>query len=197
MLEIFSKLNAKRANIAGNGQSLLDVTDICGLLASLDQRHSWYVYAMIEQRRCYNMELLHKYCEQLILQEMLKRKFQPKKVGPSEFASGVTKAALYAYFNPKGKCHKCNGFGKIGIKKCPKCNGNGAREHNWLDRLRYGFPMRNDLSSNWYLKICSHYDSYVVSILIEIENDIIDALKLLKKQERIYRIQDNEVLFHD
>lgn len=80
MLEQFARLNAKTASFKSSGNApLLDVTDLCGVLASLPDQHSWYIYAMIEQRRAYNMELLHHYFKSLVLQEMRQRKFKSKK----------------------------------------------------------------------------------------------------------------------
>lgn len=193
MLEQFAKLNAKTLNItAGSGiKPLLEITDLCGVLASLEDHHSWYVYAMIEQRRAYNMDLLHRYCQQIILQEMLKRKFKSKIITASEFAHGVTKAALYAHFHPKGKCKACNGLGFKAATRCEMCGGKGSREYNWSERVEYGFPMRKDLTRKWYLKSCSHYDRLVTSIMYEIQGDLIEKLTQIKRQAKAYRREEN------
>ncbi|MDC4361040.1 hypothetical protein NQ651_17805, partial [Acinetobacter baumannii] len=173
----------------------LDKVDLCGVLASLEDHHAWYVYAMIDQRRSYNMELLHTYLMQVLLQEMLSRRFFPKKVKPSEFAYGVTKAVIYAHFHPKGKCRACNGFGKVGAKECDKCDGKGTKDHNWSERLEYGFPMKDGLTRSWYRIVCQPYDRFLESKLAEIQNDLHEKLSKLKKIEKSYRREENENLF--
>ncbi|EOG9726789.1 hypothetical protein U2E72_13210 [Acinetobacter baumannii] len=196
MLEQFARLNAgTQSLVVSNKVPLLDTADLCGVLASLEDHHSWYVYAMIDQRRSYNMELLHTYLMQLLLQEMLLRRFYPKKVKPSEFAYGVTKAVIYAHFHPKGKCKACNGFGVVGAKPCVKCDGKGTKEHNWSERLEYGFPMHKGLTRSWYRIVCQPYDRFLESKLAEIQNDLHEKLLKLKKIEKAYRREENESLF--
>lgn len=198
MLEQFARLNAKTASYVSSGIApLLDVTDLCGILASLPDQHSWYIYAMIEQRRAYNMDLLHRYCQQLVLQEMLERKLKLKIITTHELAHGVTKAVIYAHFHPKGKCNTCNGLGFIAAKKCEKCVGAGSIGHKWAERLEYGFPMRKDLSRQWYRKVCSHYDQLVESILIELQIDLAEKLHRMKKQARQFKEMDNASLLDD
>lgn len=198
MLEQFARLNAgTQSLVVSNKVPLLDTADLCGVLASLDDHHSWYVYAMIDQRRSYNMELLHTYLMQLLLQEMLSRRFFPKKVKPSVFAYGVTKAVIYAHFHPKGKCRACYGLGKISSKACEKCDGKGIKEHSWAERLEYGFPLSEGLglTRSWYRVVCQPYDRFLESKLAEIQNDLHEKLLRLKKIEKAYRREENESLF--
>ena len=188
MLELFARLNPKRINQVGSTSTpLIEITDLCGVLAKLDDQHSWYIYAMIEQRRSYNMDLLHKYCQQLILQEMLLRKFKSRLVMPNEFAYGITKAVIYSHFHSKGKCSKCNGLGRIGTKKCEKCEGKGFKEYTHAEKVTYGFPLRPDLSRKWYQQVCRSYDQFTESILIELRNDLISSLQSIKKQALQYK----------
>lgn len=200
MLEQFAKLNAKTASFKSSGIApLLDVTDLCGVLASLPEQHSWYIYAMIEQRRAYNMELLHKYFQGLVLQEMLKRKFKSKLVIPREFSYGVTKAVLNAHFHPRGKCKSCQALGKISSVKCTVCNGTGraSPEHSWADKVKYGFPLRTDLSRKWYQQSCGYYDQFLMSTLAQIQIDLDAALHKVRQQARQYQREENECLFDD
>lgn len=198
MIELFAKLNPKRINQVGSTLTpLIETTDLCGVLANLEDQHSWYIYAMIDQRRSYNMELLHKYCQQLILQEMLLKKFKSKLVKPSEFAYGVTKAVIYSHFNSKGKCPKCNGLGRIGKKPCEKCDGKGFREYSHSEKICYGFPMRSDLSRQWYRQSCNYYDQFIESFLIELRNDLIAGLSTIKKQALQYKREEETDLFDD
>jgi len=198
MLEIFARLNAKTATFTSSGiKPLLEVSDLCGILAKLPEQHSWYIYAMVEQRRAYNMDLLHRYCQQLVLEEMRRREFKSKIIKQSDFAYGVTKAALYAHFHPKGKCKACNGIGYKAAKQCKKCEGGGSQWHNWADRVEYGFPLRKDLTRDWYRKSCQHYDNFVGSTLAEIQIDLMDKLKHIKTQERAYRREENVSLFDE
>lgn len=195
MLEQFARLNAKTASFKSSGIApLLDVTDLCGVLASLDDYHGWYVYAMIEQRRAYNMELLHVHCQQLVIQEMRGRGYKSKLVTVKDFSYGVTKATLFAHFNPRGKCGACNGLGFKLAVKCVKCDGRGAKEHNWADKLSYGFPLREDLSRKWYAQSCGHYDRFINSLLIEIQQDLIDKLDRVKKQAKQYKRENESLL---
>lgn len=198
MLELFAKLNAKRVNLnGGSAQALIDVSDLCGVLAALSDVHSWYIYAMIDQRRSYNMELLHKHFEQVVLQEMLNRKYTPEKVKPREFAEGVTKAVVYAHFHHKGKCKACNGLGRKGAEKCKKCEGKGSQSHTWSERVGYGFPLREDLSRKWYRISCGHYDQTIESELLKISDDLYQAIRKIKKQALQYRREESEDLFDD
>lgn len=194
MLEQFARLNAKTASFKSSGIApLLDVTDLCGVLASLPEQHSWYIYAMIEQRRAYNMELLHKYFQGLVLQEMLKRKFKSKLVKAGEFSYGVTKAVLNAHFHPRGKCRSCQAIGKISSVKCTVCKGTGraSPEHSWADKVKYGFPMREDLSRKWYHQSCGYYDQFLTSTLAQIQIDLDAALYRVKQQARQYKHNEN------
>ncbi|WP_111860945.1 hypothetical protein [Acinetobacter sp. CFCC 10889] len=199
MIELFARLNPKSINQVGSTSTpLIEITDLCGVLAKLGEQHSWYIYAMIEQRRSYNMDLLHKYCQQVILQEMLLRKFKSKLVKPSEFAYGITKAVIYSHFHSKGKCPKCNGLGRIGTKKCEKCEGSGNKEYSHEEKVSYGFPMRKDLSRQWYRQSCNHYDQFVECLLIELRNDLFFELDIIKKQALQYkRDEENADLFDD
>lgn len=178
---------------------LLEVTDLCGVLASLDDLHSWYVYAMIDQRRSYNMELLHSYCKHIVLQELRKRQkkshARPYKVQPNDMAEGITKAALYAHFYPKGTCAKCKGLGFSLAKKCDNCGGKGVKEVNWAERVAYGFPMRPDLCRKWYIQSCEKYDRLVGSVLIDIQLDLVEALKKAQRDVIEYQRESNEKLF--
>lgn len=201
MLEQFARLNAKTASYKSSGiVPLLEVTDICGVLAQLPEHHSWYIYAQIEQRRAYNMDLLHRYFQQLVLQEMLIRKFKPKLIKPSEFAYGIAKAVLNEHFHPFGKCRSCQALGKISSVKCTVCNGTGRSkpDHSWSDKVKYGFPMRPDLSRKWYQQSCGHYDQFLKSTIATIQNDLVNALNRVKRQARqIKRAEENESLFDD
>ena len=198
MLEIFAKLNAKRINQnGGSSKPLIEITDLCGVLASLSDIHSWYIYSMIEQRRSYNMELLHIYFEQVVLQEMIQRKFKSRKLSPVEFSKGVTKAAIYAHFQHKGKCGACNGVGRIGSTKCKKCDGKGSQDYTRTEKINYGFPMRHDLTRKWYQQSCEHYDQLIESHLLEIRDDLAKSLSKIKSQARQYRREENEELFDD
>lgn len=198
MLEQFARLNAKTASLKISGNlPLLDVTDLCGVLALLDEHHSWYIYAMIEQRRAYNMELLHKYIQQLVMQEMRKREFKSRKVKLMDFAYGVTKAALFAHFNPRGKCKVCNGLGFKAAKRCEHCNGKGTREYNWSEKVQYGFPNRRDLTRDWYRKSCGYYDQFIESILHEIAAELSEKLNKVRRQAIAYKRLESAVLFDD
>lgn len=200
MLEQFARLNAKTASFKSSGNApLIDVADLCGVLASLPDQHSWYIYAMIEQRRAYNMELLHKYFQGLVLQEMLKRKFKSKLINHREFSYGVAKAVLNAHFHPRGKCKSCQAIGKISSVKCTVCNGTGraSPEHSWADKVKYGFPLRTDLSRKWYHQSCGHYDQLLASTLAQFQIDLIDELQKVKKQAKQYKREENENLFDE
>ena len=198
MLEQFARLNAKTASFQSSGIApLLEVTDLCGVLASLPEQHSWYIYAMIEQRRAHNMDLLHRYIQQLVLQEMYRKELKLRIVTSKDFAYGVTKAALYAHFNPKGKCKACNGLGFKAAKPCNKCDGNGAYEHNWSEKVEYGFPLRKDLSRKWYQQSCGPYDNYVTSILIDIQIDLSEKLYQVKQQAKRFKYMESESLFDE
>lgn len=198
MLEQFARLNAKTASFKPTGIApLLEVTDLCGVLASLEDHHSWYIYAMIEQRRAYNMDLLHRYIQQIILQEMHSRNFASRLIDSKDFAYGVTKAALYAHFHPKGKCKACNGLGFKAATQCEKCRGKGSQEYGWAERVEYGFPTRKDLTRKWYQQSCKHYDSLVGSILAEIQQDLIDKLYRVKQQAQHYKRLENASLFDE
>lgn len=196
MLEQFARLNAKTTTFKSSGvMPLLDVSDLCGILASLQEQHSWYVYAMIDQRRSYNMEKLHVYCQQLVLQEMRSRGFKSRIINTQDFAYGVTKAALYAHFNPKSKCNACNGLGFKAASRCEKCNGRGSKEHSWAERVEYGFEMRKDLTRKWYQQSCQPYDNFIQSLIGEIQVDLCQQLERLKKQAIAYKRAENEELF--
>lgn len=198
MIEQFARLNAGTQTFNSSGHwPLLDEVDLCGILARLSDKHSWYVYAMIDQRRSYNMDLLHRYFTQVVLQEMLRKKYRSEKVKASEFAYGVTKAVIHAHFNPKGKCGYCNGIGRIGTSLCSKCLGSGVKMHNWSEKLNYGFPMRSDLSRKWYRVSCGYYDQFIESFLIEIRSDLIESLHQHKLIEKAYRREVNECLFDE
>lgn len=200
MLEQFARLNAKTASFKSSGNApLLDVTDLCGVLASLPDQHSWYIYAMIEQRRAYNMELLHHYFKSLVLQEMRQRKFKSKKVESLDFAYGVTKAVLNAHFHPRGKCKSCQALGKISGVKCTVCNGTGraAPAQTWSEKVKYGFPLRKDLDRKWYHQSCGHYDQLLTSTLAQIQIDLESALQKVKRHAIQYRREENESLFDD
>lgn len=201
MLEQFARLNAKTASFKSSGIApLLDVTDLCGVLANLPEQHSWYIYAMIEQRRAYNMELLHKYCQGLVLQEMRTKKFKSKLVKPGEFAYGVTKAVLNAHFHPRPKCHTCQALGRISGVTCTVCKGTGRapQDHSWAKKVQYGFPLRKDLSRKWYQQSCGHYDQFLTSVLAQIQIDLSDALARVKRQAREYqRQEENGNLFDE
>lgn len=198
MIEIFARLNAKTATFKPSGNTpLLDVTDLCGVLASLKEQHSWYVYALINQRRSYNMELLHVYCQQSIMQEMRSRNFKSSKGAVSDIAYGITKAAIYAHFHPKGTCATCNGLGFKNATKCEPCNGKGIKEHKWSERVIYGFPLRKDLSRHWYAKVCERYDRLVESMLLDIQVDLVSALEKVNRQAIAYRREENKGLFDE
>lgn len=199
MIELFAMLNPKSINLNGSSSSsLIENTDLCGILASLDEIHSWYIYSMIEQRRTYNMSLLHAHFKQVVLQEMLARRFKSKLLKPSEFAEGVTKAAIYAHFHHKGKCGACSGLGLIGRSKCKKCDGGGSKEYSHSEKVNYAFPMRTDVSRKWYQKSCVHYDQIIVSELYEIRQDLLRSLAKVKSQALQYRRDEvNEALFDE
>lgn len=199
MIEMFAKLNAKTISLTGGGGQLIDVSDLCGVLASLEDRHSWYIYAMIEQRRAYNMELLHKHFQYLIIQEMRARKFyvKTKEITIADLAYGISRAVVYAHFHHKGKCKECNGIGKKGAEKCKKCEGKGSVVYGWAEKVNYGFPYRDDLNRKWYQSVCGHYDSYVESLLYEINLELVMALSRIKKQALQYRRAENESLFDE
>jgi excinuclease UvrABC ATPase subunit len=202
MLEQFARLNAGTQTInAENKVPLLDKADLCAVLAKLEGHHSWYIYAMIDQRRSYNMELLHTYLEQHVRAAMLERKFRSKLVTPVEFAIGVTKAVVYSHFHPKGKCGKCNGIGRIGTSLCTTCTGTGTKEHKWTEKLKYGFPFNDRVSRKWYEKSCIYYDRLVESLLVAIQDDLRKELIKLNRIEKAYRRDDessvNESLFDD
>ena len=198
MLEQFARLNAKTASFKSSGIApLLDVTDLCGVLASLPDQHSWYIYAMIEQRRAYNMDLLHRYIQQLVLQEMSQRSFKSRIVTAYDFSYGVTKAALNAHFTPKGKCKTCNGLGFKAATQCPTCYGRGSQEHNWAEKVEYGFPMRKDLTRQWYKQSCGHYDQFVFSVLADIEIDLCEKLIRIKQQAKQFKRMESESLFDE
>jgi len=198
VIEQFARLNAGTQTFISNGQApLLDKSDLCGVLANLSEKHSWYVYAMIDQRRSYNMDLLHRYFTQVILQEMLRKKYRSEKVSASEFAYGVTKAVVHAHFNPKGKCGYCNGIGRVGTSLCVKCTGSGVKVHNWSEKLNYGFPMRSDLTRKWYRVSCGYYDQFIESFLVEIHSELFESLRQLKLIEKQYRREENECLFDE
>lgn len=198
MIELFAKLNAKSISQNGGSASpLIEISDLCGVLASLDDVHSWYIYAMIDQRRSYNMSLLHTHFEQLVLQEMIARKFKSKKLSPREFTEGVTKAVIYAHFHHKGKCRACAGQGRKGAEKCKKCDGKGTQEYTRSEKINYGFPMRTDLSRKWYEGSCEHYDQLIESELAQIRDDLITGIKKIKHQALQYRREENEDLFDE
>lgn len=198
MLEQFARLNAKSLSLKSSGLlPLLDVTDLCGVLASLPEQHSWYIYAMIDQRRSYNMEKLHVYCQQHVLQEMRSRGFKSRIIKHQDFAYGVTKAALYAHFHPKAKCSVCNGLGFKAAKQCEKCRGRGSIEYNWSERVAYGFNDRPDLTRKWYQQSCQHYDNFISSLIGEIRADLEIKLKQIKQQAVHYKYSDNEELFSE
>lgn len=206
MLEQFARLNAGTQTIVSENKiPLLDKADLCAVLAKLGRHHSWYIYAMIDQRRGYNMELLHKYLEQYVLAAMYERKFRSKLVTPSEFAMGVTKAVVYSHFHPKGKCGKCSGLGYIGTSLCHNCGGTGTKEHKRSDKIKYGFPFNEHVSRKWYEKSCTFYDRLVDGLLVDIQLELKDELIKLNRIEKAYRRNDefaalaaaNESLFDD
>lgn len=203
MLEQFARLNAGTQTIvADNKIPLLDKADLCAVLAKLENHHSWYIYAMIDQRRSYNMDLLHRYLEQHVRAAMLERKFRSKLVTPIEFATGVTKAVIYSHFHPKGKCGKCNGLGHIGTSLCHVCNGTGTKEHKWSEKIKYGFPFNAKVSRKWYVKSATYYDKLIEAVLVDIQLQLRNELIKLNRIEKAYRRNDemaaeNETLFDD
>ena len=198
MLEQFARLNAKTINLKPTGMlPLIDVTDLCGVLASLEDQHSWYIYAMIEQRRAYNMDLLHRYLQQLVMQETHNRGFKSKLLSSTDFAYGVTKATLYAHFHPKGKCKACNGLGFKAAEPCKKCEGSGTNEYNWSEKVEYGFPLRKDLTRKWYHQSCGYYDQFINSLLAEIRIDLHDALYRVKQQAKRFKREESAGLFDE
>lgn len=198
MLEIFARLNAKGLVITGSGsKALIDIHDLCGILASLDEHHSWYVYALIEQRKSYNMDLLHRYCQQILLQEMNRRKFKSKIIKKDDCAYGITKAVLYGHFHSKGKCDACNGLGFKAKKRCIKCDGKGIASYKWAEKVSYGFPFRKDLTRKWYQSSCSTYDHYLQSILWEIHNEVAAKLSKVRRQAKDIAFGGTGELFDD
>lgn len=220
MLELFARLNVKTPNYEpsqGDGNPIITQEDLCGVLASFPEQYSWYIYAAIDQRRSYNMELLHRYFKQRVMQEMRNKKYVPKICTVSAFADGVTKAAVWAFFYSKGQCPKCVGDGGWNVRVwnknthkyydefelCPQCDGTGRKEYNWSERVNYGFYQiyldsiqhieKDDskppmpFTRKWYTACCKNYDNFIREELTDMSRHLVAKIKHLKQQEMKYR----------
>lgn len=176
MLERFAKLNPKtqKYTMPSSGMVIMhDHYDLANVLAKLPEQHSWYIYAMIGQRSQQNISKLEQYFFVKVINEMMIRRFEPRKLTPSEFASGVVKAVSTAHFNPKGKCKKCNGVGFVGSKICKHCDGTGRNEYSMSEKVLIGFDCEKlNLSRKWYQNSCMHYDNLIQSEIAIIRNDL-------------------------
>ena len=194
MLEQFARLNAGTQTMMSSGNKpLLDKSDLCSVLAKLGEQHSWYVYAMIDQRRSYNMQLLHIYFKQHVLQVMRERKYKSRVAEPSYLAEGITRATIYTHFHPKGKCGKCNGLGRVGTSRCKNCDGSGNKSYSHVDKIRYGFPFSDKISRKFYERQCVFYENLINGILLELQDDLRRELRKLKIIEKAYRRDENTI----
>ncbi|WP_151721046.1 hypothetical protein [Acinetobacter ursingii] len=179
MLELFAKLNPKtqKYTMPSSGVMMQDHYDLANVLAKLPEQHSWYIYAMIGQQVDKNIQKLEQYFFVKVINEMLLRRFEPRKMTPSDFTQGVVKAAITAHFKPKGKCKKCNGIGFIGSKICKHCDGTGRNEYSMSEKVLIGFDCEKlKLSRKWYQNSCMHYDSLIQSEIAIIRNDLVFEL---------------------